>query len=657
MALHRYKVHETRATVDMTTPATLSLPHVRRNWKLEKIQAAKRMDIERENSLLVARMRGILNGETAKFAPYKKGSLNFKVRKQHHIRIVRENRKMARRLCQSKPVYSRTVVPSVMRHVPVLNLRSAAARHMPSVLESTVSAASTPRMLAASTQPREELVRDVIKCRGKYLIAAIKQPLVLPDLWDVEFYVPEDAVTRVTQLPIDTAAEWLGVRDPAVLRRRDAYSRDLLRKLLRCYEFGGGEDTAFDAANTTIALARPVEDVQVAECDVKSASPSAVHWAAAEEPHSPRLLKPARAVQLGLKKAMSGVPPEAFFLRRADASRGWLRTDVFKRLVRVECRVSPLDATDAQLDALVALLSDGRGIPVHTLVAFTARGLASSSERASDDDERSMALSSEITVPTFHTPVTPVTSVMTPIPPADRPAKKSPFRRPMAAVVAPYNAPPTTLELKTAPKRRQSSTDGASTTKTPRTTTSEQEQRPPPSMPCYRATRVATDPTGAQHRLALNLRCRPDAAGLAVHITAACASTGYTFSRDLTECVVLELLQPDVRRGYEAARAQGRSHSEAFSKDCADCIFAYVLHALCVPNVPPQVGSHRARRRRCAVLELRLSLRAFLALERTPYGLLEITTSRQQFFHANTTGEPLLSRQRRPCCFVTLLSL
>lgn len=136
MEIHRYKLHTASPTIDTAEPKSVSLAHMRRNRKREQIEEQKYQGIDRDNQILLSRMRHIVNTDQ-KNASYNMqelsfhpGSLNYRIRKLRDRQIRKQNEGFIKRLCASKSVYAKDEVkPSHFQphFLPKLNLRKVTA--------------------------------------------------------------------------------------------------------------------------------------------------------------------------------------------------------------------------------------------------------------------------------------------------------------------------------------------------------------------------------------------------------------------------------------------------------------------------------------------------------------------------------------------------
>ncbi|KAJ8600591.1 hypothetical protein CTAYLR_008182 [Chrysophaeum taylorii] len=649
MAIHKHKLQKASSTIDTKVPNSMLLPHVRRNWKREKIDEEKYQDIERDNSILVARMQRIMNGGDAasKLSPYVQNSaaaavhkptLNYRVRKARDLQIQEENKAIIKRLRASKSDYSRENLKPTHFHPHFLPRLALPPRAMGSSSSSTVKeralssstsiqtarsphhatdhasvlsgvtlgsisarAADSPakppttaerptppqprspppphnevftpiktrssRLLSISSQtyPRLDsfhsnhstsinnepcvLIREALKCRGKYVVASIKQPRVLPDLWDVEFYVPDDAVTYTTQLSVDAAARWLGISRSELVadasapdvqsfqsRRSSNQSRRTssspylevappetetrqtnLKAILRCYDLipqqqqqqtKPGENASSSSSSTLKGgkrrtsfvpmLTHKASDVVANMCDnaAKNAQSrfaadyssklisSTVNRTSSEmrrcsmstiESMSQITTNAAEKIQVALKRATFGGAVANFFRRKADG-HGTISSEAFRRLVRRDGKLSPRAVTDAEADVVFALLADdgSKLLRLKTLIEFVTKGsynsvvfstngrkkvdaLNATLAAMSEDDLDVSETNSEPTQlpsPDKTTQETTTTTTTTKCAAALEVAKEQRHRpaggplstpRRIAAVTAPYAAPPSML--------------------------------------------------------------------------------------------------------------------------------------------------------------------------------------------------------------------
>lgn len=109
---------------------------MRRNRKREQIDEQKYQGIDRDNQILLSRMRNIVNTEQKNSSynmqelSFHPGSLNYRIRKLRDKQIRKQNEGFIKRLCASKSVYARgEVTPSHFQphFLPKLNLRSVTA--------------------------------------------------------------------------------------------------------------------------------------------------------------------------------------------------------------------------------------------------------------------------------------------------------------------------------------------------------------------------------------------------------------------------------------------------------------------------------------------------------------------------------------------------
>ena len=194
MALHKHKVRHVGSEVDTSAPSTMFLTHVKRNLKQERFKEEKILEIERDNDLLVARMRRIMGSNNTKYpTPYsyaqgvihpKPSSLNYRNRKARELQIQAENKAIIKRLCASKSIYSkedlrpchfrphfalpRLQLNSVKKEESILtDRRPPPAGGDPLLTKSSVTArSSSPRRLLPKRKPLPRPPRMVLPVGG-----------------------------------------------------------------------------------------------------------------------------------------------------------------------------------------------------------------------------------------------------------------------------------------------------------------------------------------------------------------------------------------------------------------------------------------------------------------------------------------------------------
>lgn len=525
MAIHRYKLHKVRPRIDTSVPSSLFLSHIRRNRKGETIDREKCQDIARDNEILVSRMRRIMKEDQKLSSPVQHGesrplSLNYRVRKERNVEIRQQNKAIIKRLCASKSVYARAQLKPAHfqpHFLPRLDLGSLVAvdeesRSLPRTerpnmaLDSiqqnatTVSSLSTrsvatsrvgtrlllparppPRLPDDAFKPRSfddprVLIREAVKCQGKCVVATVKRPSVLSDLWDIEFYVPDEAATYVARLSVDAAAEWLGVDRgefdaSASPKQQEMRSLRHLRTLLRCYDLvderreSGGTSTkvprltrtagdvrqSLRESATSTACSKFVSDY----CSSVLAS-SLQHSSLRIAPEragttSSLVAKPATKLQARLRKAIGRVAPEEYFRHHDLERQGALPVGLVKRIVRQDCRVSSADLPEPDLDVVLAHMEDAQQpgtVRLETLVAFVAKDvsmLISAGGKRIDEADGATVADQSVALVSETTEATATCGVKTTKSPSARARQAAGSHRRSQSFAASYAAPPSKL--------------------------------------------------------------------------------------------------------------------------------------------------------------------------------------------------------------------